>query len=146
MNNEQIAINALLCYNALQTNLNIIDSLCNLMDEQSKIIELSGVSTYSKIVEIFNDIILVLQANNLKGCGIYDETIGVYNVKMLSYITNYDKVYVTVATIDFSYFFINNSINWEQISTDDNAFMEQFLLLKLSLDQFKNSVEPFIKK
>lgn len=146
MNNEQIAFNALACYNALQTNLNIIDNLCNLMDDQSKIIGLSGVSTDSKIVEIFNNIILVLQANNLKGCGIYDETIGVYNVKMLSYITNYDKVYVSVATIDFSYFFINNSVKWEQISTDDNAFMNELKLLKLSLDQFKNSVEPFIKK
>lgn len=146
MNNDQIANDALLCYNALQTNLDIIDKLCNLIDNQSKIIGLSGVSTDSKIVEIFNDIILVLQANNLKGCGVYNVAAGIYNVNMLSYITNYDKVPVTVGTIDFSYFFINNSINWVQISTDDNAFMEQFLLLKLSLDQFKSSVEPFIKK
>ena len=144
MKNAQIAYRGKQAHAALANNVEIIGAMCSSVNSSGKIIELDGNAADSQIVDVITDCVLVLQANNNAGAGVFDSATGKYTVSVAAYVSNSATANVEIASLDFSYFLDNGAANWAVISADDNAFAAALLTLQVSLGQFNEAISAFL--
>jgi len=144
MKNQTKATKALDAYAAIYNNLQIIEGLCNRVDAQGKIVELSGVEADSQIADVLMDINAVLTANSNSGAGTYTAATAKYVVNADSYISNTTTNAVEIASLDFSKFLASGAVKWADISSNDGTFLTDLNDLKVALGQFRDSVSSFV--
>lgn len=144
MKNSTKATKALDAYAAIYNNLQIIEGLCNRVDADGKIVELSGVEADSQIADVLMDINAILTANSNSGAGTYTAATAKYVVNADSYISNTTTNAVEIASLDFSKFLSAGVVKWSDISSNDATFLTDLTALKVSLGQFRDSVSSFV--
>jgi hypothetical protein len=146
MKNQTKATKAMSAYDALYNNVLIIEGLCNRVNDNGAIVELSGAEADSQIVDVLNNIHSVLSANHNSGAGTYTQAGATYTVNADSYTSNTATTSVEIAKLDFSNFLEAGAVKWADISggTNDTTFLADLGALKVQLSQFRDSVSSFI--